>query len=112
MSASEHFVNTVYGFATKRRAAITNPSFAVCFETYIEKSSDMFGELLVLIIRGIHIHSNKVSQVKKVLSYVKLLDAAAANNMCQYFVDGAFNEMEQFLSNDLLAQTKSESKGE
>lgn len=106
MPASEHFINVVYGFATNRRSAFANPSLAVCFEAYTEKSTDVADEMLVLIIKGTHIHSTKVTQVKKMISYAQLLSSAVANDMCEYFVNGAFNEMELFLSNDLLAQTK------
>lgn len=106
MPASEHFVNVVYGFAVNRRTAIANPLLAVCFEAYTEKPTDVADEMLVLIIRGTHIHSTKVSQVKKMISYAQLLSSAVANDMCRYFVDDAFNEMELFLNNDLLAHAK------
>lgn len=113
MLASEHFVNVVYGFATSCRAAIANPSFAVCFEVYIEKLNDDCPErLLVLIIKGTHIHSTKVSQVKKMISYSQLLSSTVANDMCKYFVNEAFNEMELFLNNDLLARAKHIAKEE
>lgn len=107
MLANEHFINVVYGFAANRRAAFANPSLAVCFETYVEKSADESDDgMLILIIKGTHIHSTKVVQVKKMISYAQLLSSAVANDMCEYFVNGAFNEMELFLSNDLLAQAK------
>ena len=107
MLASEHFVNVVYGFATNCRSAFANPSLAVCFEAYTEKAADESdNELLVLVIKGTHIHSTKVSQVKKVISYAQLLSSTVANGMCEYFVNDAFNEMELFLNNDLLAQAK------
>ena len=107
MPANEHFINVVYGFATNCRSAFANPSLAVCFEAYTEKSTDVGDdEMLVLVIKGVHVHSTKVAQVKKMISYAQLLSSAVANDMCEYFVNGAFNEMELFLSNDLLAQTK------
>lgn len=113
MPTSEHFINVVYGFATSRRAAFANPSFAVCFEAYIEKPTDVSAdEMLVLIIKGIHIHSTSVTQIKKMINYTRLLDEVVANNMCRYFVDDAFNEMEMFLNNDLLARAKHIAKEE
>jgi len=113
MLASEHFVNVVYGFATSRKAAFANPSFAVCFEVYIEKPNDAHdGDMLVLSIKGMHIHSTSITQIKKMISYTRLLDAVVSNNMCQYFVDDAFNEMELFLNNDLLARAKHIAKEE
>lgn len=104
MPVKEHFVNVVYGLATNRKAAIANPSLAVCFEAYTEKPTDVADEMLVLIIRGTHIHSTKVSQVKKMISYTQLLSSTVANDLCRYFVDNAFNEIEMFLNNDLLTQ--------
>ena len=107
MPANEHFVNVVYGFAANRRAAFANPSLAVCFEAYIRKPTDENDDgLLVLVIKGTHIHSTKVSQVKKMISCAQLLSSTVANDMCRYFVDDAFYEMELFLNNDLLAHAK------
>lgn len=109
MPASEHFIYAIYSFAANRRTSLVNSELAVCFEAYIEKVDDG-DEMLILIIKGTHIHSTRVSQVKKRISYAQLLSASAPKDLCRHIVNEAFDEIEIFLINDLRKDKTNESK--